>query len=210
MVQAFLETVFPETISRGSIGGPMWQTEIAEKASGAEERNSPWSRMRHRYDAKFGIRLPHEIETVRGFFVVVRGRLTAFRFKDWGDYRSCRTDRAVRPTDQTLGLGNGVATAFALTKTYVLAGSSYVRPIQKPRREGFRVALGGRELFQGWTLDPATGILSFAAAPAASDGHIQWGGEFDVPVRFDTDALDVDYHGPIEGIPSIPLIEVRL
>jgi hypothetical protein len=60
-----------------------------------------------------------------------------------------------------------------------------------------------------FTVDPATGILTFATAPG--DGHEVWAGfEFDVPVRFDTDMIDVALKFERLGsINSIPLIEVR-
>ena len=52
-------------------------------------------------------------------------------------------------------------------------------------------------------------MVTFAAAPAASVA-ITAGFEFDVPVRFDTDMLDVtlDFER-LGSITSIPLIEVR-
>ena len=71
------------------------------------------------------------------------------------------------------------------------------------------VEVNGTPMASGWSVDETTGILTFATAPA--DGAtIRAGFEFDVPVRFDTDALDVTLDFERLGtITSIPLIEVR-
>ena len=56
---------------------------------------------------------------------------------------------------------------------------------------------------------PAAGIVTFAAAPE-EDAAITASFEFDVPVRFDTDRLDIELTGfDAAEAPSIPLIEVR-
>lgn len=208
---AFIESPrFPEHISQGSRGGPSFRTEVVEKASGAEERNTPWARVRHQYDAKYGVRTLDEADQVRHLFHVARGRLTAFRFKDWSDYRTGMPSRSHRADDQTIGVADGLTTVWQLKKTYVFGGRTHERLIQKPRRDGFRLSVGGNEWMAGWTLDDTTGLVTFAVPPVADAGKIMWGGEFDTPVRFDSDMLDVTLQGPVEDIPSIPLIEVRL
>jgi uncharacterized protein (TIGR02217 family) len=61
-------------------------------------------------------------------------------------------------------------------------------------------------------LDTAAGRVSFRAGhlPAA-DAVVTAGFEFDVPVRFDTDRLEVNLSGFRHGaIPSIPIVEVRI
>ncbi len=61
----------------------------------------------------------------------------------------------------------------------------------------------------GWTVDPTTGIVTFASPPVAG-GVLTAGFEFDVPVRFDTDDLPVTLDlERLGSITSIPLIEVR-
>ena len=61
----------------------------------------------------------------------------------------------------------------------------------------------------GWTVNTSTGVLTFVAPPAPGSA-ITAGFEFDVPVRFNTDTLDVtlDFER-LGSITSIPLIEVR-
>lgn len=63
------------------------------------------------------------------------------------------------------------------------------------------------------TLDTATGIVTIVSAPSAA--NVTWAGEFDVPMRFDTDKLDgrivtrqADGGGLLHEWDSIPVIEV--
>ena len=71
------------------------------------------------------------------------------------------------------------------------------------------LALNGITQITGWTINTTTGVVTFAAAPAPGTA-ITAGFEFDVPVRFDTDTLDVtlDFER-LGSITSIPLLEVR-
>ena len=72
-----------------------------------------------------------------------------------------------------------------------------------------RVALDGAEQLNGWSVDTTTGVVTFAAAPA-SGLAITAGFEFDVPVRFDTDVLDMTLDlERLGSITFIPLLELR-
>ena len=72
-----------------------------------------------------------------------------------------------------------------------------------------RVALGTVEQMSGWTVDATTGVVTFNTAPATGV-IIRAGFEFDVPVRFDTDMLDVTLDiERLGSITSIPLLEIR-
>ncbi len=88
-VMAFHEVRFPDNISRGARGGPERRTQIVELASGDEERNASWANSRRRYDVAYGIRRADDLAAVVAFFEARNGRLHGFRFKDWGDYKSC-------------------------------------------------------------------------------------------------------------------------
>jgi uncharacterized protein (TIGR02217 family) len=70
------------------------------------------------------------------------------------------------------------------------------------------VAVDGDERTSGWQLGPA-GSLLFETPPVAG-AVITAGFLFDVPVRFESDQLDISGHGPLAGeVPHVPLIEVR-
>ena len=206
---AFHEVRFPDDISRGARGGPERRTQIVELASGDEERNASWAGSRRRYDVAYGIRRADDLAEVVAFFEARNGRLYGFRFKDWADYKSCAPSRAPAADDQALGTGDGSETAFQLVKGYASGAQTWTRVITKPVAGSVRIALDGAEQASGWSVDPATGLVTFDAAPGAGVA-ITAGFEFDVPVRFDSDALDVTLDVERLGsITSIPLVEIR-
>lgn len=207
---SFHEVRFPTKISFGSTGGPGRRTDIAELASGFEERNTAWSRSRHRYDVAYGIKSMNALHEVIAFFEARRGKLYGFRYKDWSDYKSCPPDNAVTPLDQVIGTGTGTATTFQLVKAYTSGGQTYTREINKPVSGTVRIAVNDVELTSGWSINTATGVVTFTSAPA--NGHsIKAGFEFDVPVRFDADDLMIDLSEfRLGSVSSIPLVEVRV
>ena len=210
---AFHEIRFPTAISFGSTGGPERRTEIVELASGHEERNTPWAHSRRRYDAGYGVRTRDDLHEVIAFFEARRGRLHGFRFKDHADYKSCPPLRAVTPLDQAIGIGDGATDSFQLVKTYASGSESYTRTIAKPVSGTVRVAVAGIEKDPNtdFTVDLATGLVTFGfSAIPASGAEVTAGFEFDVPVRFDTDRLDIRLSDFLAGdVPAIALVEVR-
>jgi uncharacterized protein (TIGR02217 family) len=154
------------------------------------------------------------LSEVVAFFEERRGRLHGFRWRDRLDHASCAPGGSVTAFDQLIGTGDGANAAFALLKTYGGVHAPYRRPIRKPVVGSVRIAVAGEEAAAGdaFTLDAASGIVTFAA------GHVPKAGEevsagflFDVPVRFDTDYLEVDLSAFAAGaIPKIPLIEIRV
>ena len=100
-------------------------------------------------------------------------------------------------------------TAFQLVKRYASGAQSWTRAIAKPVTGTVRIALAGVEQPSGWSVDTATGVVTFGTAPGAGVA-ITAGFEFDVPVRFDTDVLDVTLDlERLGSITSIPLLELR-
>ena len=207
---AFHEVRFPDNISRGARGGPERRTQIVELASGAEERNASWANSRRRYDVAYGIRRADDLAAVVAFFEARNGRLYGFRFKDWADFKSCLPSQTPGPTNQPIGTGNGSMIEFQLAKRYTSGTQSWTRAITKPVAGTVTIALNGTAQASGWSVSTATGLITFTTAPAAGVA-ITAGFEFDVPVRFDTDVLDVTLDlERLGSITSIPLIELRL
>jgi uncharacterized protein (TIGR02217 family) len=209
----FHEVLFPYDIALGSRGGPERRTDIVNLRSGYEERNSIWAHSRRRYNAGYGLRDRDDakLAAVVHFFEERRGRLYGFRWRDRFDMSSAATPGvAVTPLDQQIGTGNGVVTSFQLVKTYGASFAPYARPIRKPVAGSVVVALNGVTQASGWTVDTTTGIVTFAAAPA-SGAIVKAGYQFDVPVRFDIDYLEIDYTTWKAGqIPNIPVVEIRV
>jgi uncharacterized protein (TIGR02217 family) len=206
---AFHEVRFPDNISRGARGGPERRTQIVELASCTEERNASWANSRRRYDVAYGIRRADDLAAVVAFFEARNGRLHGFRFKDWVDFKSCLPSQSPGPTNQPIGTGNGAATLFQLLKRYTSGAQSWTRAITKPVAGTVTIALNGTPQPSGWSVSTATGLVTFTTAPAAG-AAITAGFEFDVPVRFDSDTLDVTLDlERLGSITSIPLVEIR-
>lgn len=207
----FHEVRFPLDVALRGSGGPVRRTEIVTLASGREHRNSRWADSRRRYDAGLGIRTLDALHAVLSFFEERRGRLYGFRYRDRIDHRSGPPSRPPAPTDQRIGTGDGATRLFALAKTYGSGPDAYRRAIAKPVAGSVRVAMNGTEVpAQKFTIDPATGLLTFATDAVPPPGAaVAAGFEFDVPVRFDTDELTVDLAAFTAGeVPRIPLIEI--
>jgi len=185
------------------------RTEIIVLGSGHECRNARWADARRRWNVGYGCKSIDDLHAVIAFFEARRGRLHAFRFRDWADWKSCPPQAAPAPTDQEIGTGDGVTTSFALVKTYDSGSISQLRRITRPVAGTVRAAVDGAEQMSGFTVDHATGTVTFDAAPAAG-AVITAGYEFDVPARFDTDELRVDLDGWRYGAsPDIDVVEVR-
>ncbi len=211
---AFHEVRFPTNVSKGAVGGPERRTDVVTLASGFEERNSRWADSRRSYNAGYGIRGVDDLHAVLAFFEERRGRLHGFRWRDHADYRSGPPSRAPLAADQAIGTGTGVLAVFQLIKTYGSAYAPYTRTIRKPAQGSVRIAVAGVAKTEGthFTVDHALGAVTFLAGniPAAS-AAITAGFEFDVPVRFDADRIEVNLQNLAAGsIPHIPVIEVRL
>ena len=178
-----------------------------------EERNARWAHSRRRYDAGYGVKTFDALSQVVAFFEERRGRLYGFRWRDRLDNSSAAPDTAVSATDQAIGVGDGVTATFALSKTYGSVYSPYQRPIVKPVSGSVRIAVAGSEVAEGtaFTVDNTTGLVTFLAGHIPVSGAaVTAGFMFDVPVRFDTDYLEVDLSAFAAGaIPKIPLVEIK-
>lgn len=208
MPSDFHEVLFPLDVALGSRGGPVRRTDVVLLASGREHRNARWAESRRRYDAGLGIRTLDALAAVIGFFEERPGRLIGFRFRDRADDRSCAPSAEPGPSDQPLGTGDGTTAAFPLSKTYGRSFAPYRRLVAKPVAGTVRVAVNGVEVTVSVSCDPTTGLVLFPAAPAPG-AVLTAGFRFDVPVRFDTDALEIDLAAFEAGqIPSVPLVEI--
>ena len=211
---AFHETLFPLDIALGAAGGPERATEIVTTLTGREERNTRLAHSRRRWDAGYGVKSLAQLASVVAFFEERRGRLFGFRWRDRLDHASGAPGAAVTPLDQALGTGTGAQSQFALAKTYGGAHAPYRRPIAKPVAGSVRVAVNGVERTAGthFTLDASSGTLTFLPGHVPSAGaSVTAGFLFDVPVRFDTDFLEVNLTAFEAGaIPRIPILEIRI
>ena len=208
---AFDNVRFPTSISKGSHGGPERRTDVVTTASGREERNARWANSRRRYNAGFGVKSLDEIHSVVAFFEERRGRLYAFRWKDFADFKSCAASASITSSDQLIGTGNGSTPTFQLIKKYGQGMRDYARAITAPVAGTVVLAVNGTAT-AAFSVNTQTGIVTFNAGNIPPVGAtITAGFEFDVPVRFDSDAITINLtHFASGEIPDIPLIEVKL
>jgi len=213
VMTSFHEVLFPLDVALKSVGGPERRTDIVSFGSGREERNARWAHSRRRYDAGYGVKTLDALRSVVAFFEERRGQLYGFRWRDRLDQNSAQAGSAITPLDQSIGVGDGATAAFQLVKTYGSAFAPYRRPIAKPVTGSVRVAVDHVEVVAdtAFTCDTVTGGVTFLAGHIPPPGALVTAGfMFDVPVRFDTDYLEVDLSAFAAGaIPKIPLVEIR-
>lgn len=200
---SFDEVRLPEDVERGAQGGPRFLTTIVELTSGFEKRNQDWANSRALYDISYGIQTQSDYQVVLAFFYARRGRARGFRFKDWSDYTT--------GTSQLIfNVGDDTTSVFQLRRPYTDAGgNTFYRDITKPVDGTVRIFIDGLET-TAFSLDTTTGLVTFTAAPAL-DAVLTWVGEYDVPVRFDTDDFQINLEYFDAGsVPSIPLVEIRV
>jgi len=206
---SFLETPrFPDGIAYNSAGGPGYNTRVIDYGAGFEARDILWSYGKHEYDAAYGVRKIEDLYDVVAFFHSVKGMGHGFRFKDHVDYKSCAIEETIANTDQTIGTGDDSETEFQLIKTYTSGVLSTVRYITKPVLNSIVISLDDVSQSSGWSADTTTGIVTFVTPPG--DGVVVKAGyEFDVPVRFASDKLNVIYADYQAGQASIPIVEIK-
>lgn len=216
MTTTFHEVLFPAAISYSSTGGPKFKTTIFTADSGFEQRNIDWQNTRAEYDVSHAIKSQVQMDELTNFFYARRGRAYGFRFKDWNDFQI---------KNQKIAEGDGILSAFQIVKIYssVQTESSevdlYTRKIVKINWNTVAgVTVGGVVVTQtpdivtgqAWSVNYNTGIITFVHPPDDGDDVVIGAAEFHVPVRFDTDHLDVTQEfWETASWPNISLIEVR-
>ncbi len=204
----FHEVRFPTSISRGSSGGPRRRTDIVTLRSGYEERNSVWADSRREYDAGLGIRDIGDLHDVLAFFEARLGRLYGFRWKDWADYKSCAPNAEATSQDQNLGpVETGVAKQ--ITKAYISGSYQYTRVVSKITVGSGTFWYNGIDVTGDCLVDTASGLFVYLGPTEPGQG-IFAGYEFDVPVRFVNDHIDVSVEQFNAGsLPQLNTIEVK-
>ncbi len=196
----------PECISFGLVSGPAFKTTAVVVGSGHEKRNVEWSLPLGRWDLSQAIKDEEDFELVEAHFMNAMGRAYGFRMKDWRDYRVVAGRGVVTGITTTL---------FQLQKTYPFGANIFKVPVRKPIAEGFVLKNSGVTLNTpaDYTLDTTTGRVTTTIPRTAA--NLTWVGEFDKPVRFDTDELKAQSIDRTDGDKlliqwaSIPVLELR-
>lgn len=196
----FNETRLLDKVAYGSEFGQEFSTRIVTLRNGSERRNANWSMPLGRYSVVYQSLKPEDHQQVRAAFMTSMGSLIGFRIKDWTDFRVAQ---------QVIGTATGSSQTLQLFKEYQFGPMSLQRKISKPVQGTVSIYANGVEISS--TLDVTTGLVSFTAAVGEP---ISWSGEFDVPVRFESDRLDLQPVGPSGGdfflSSNADLVEIRL
>lgn len=208
---AFHEVRLPARLAFGSTGGVERRTEIVTLGSGFERRSTPWAQGRRRYLIGANLKSLDDMATLTAFFEARCGRLYGFRFRDFADFRSCAPSGTITHLDQSLGAGDGIRATFELSKRYGEGEDAVTRRIHKPVGGTVKVGVDAVELDPAaFEVDPTTGLVTLVTPPAVT-ATVTAGYEFDVPVRFDADRVDVTLESFAAGrMAAVPLIEVRV
>lgn len=175
--------------------------EVVESDGGSEVRNARWSQPLLDFEVSFppSARDNSVFLEVRNAYRATRGGLHSFRFRDWSDYSL---------TDEEIGEGDGSTTVFNITKTYTFGSQSFVRRIYNPV-SALTVKVDGVTQASGYSIDYATGVLTFTAPPL-DEAVITVTGSFDIPVRFEGELESRGMTPTLEHHETIVLREVRL
>lgn len=191
----FIETRFPVCPSFGQVSAPGYNVGIARVQSGREKRNAFWQYPLLTITITVGPRMEDEVELVLECFHGVGGTEFGFRFHDGADYKSCRLAETPAATDQPIVATDDSPPEYQLTKGYTFGLRTQYRRIQKPVDGTILIAADGETLEEGvdYTLDYTTGLVTFLTVdPDGSPAPVlTWGGEFDVPVRFQDPNLPI-------------------
>jgi len=117
----FVNTLFPLNLSIGASITYEFQTMITRVDNATETRNPRWDRAIRFYTLRTARSLV-DLETLRDFYEVMRGRQRSFRYRDFSEFTSSSfSDENTTPDptsnlDQNIGTGDGVEVAFQLRK----------------------------------------------------------------------------------------------
>lgn len=173
----FIEQRILDRVAYGTQCGTQFKTKVSTLRNGAETRKRQWLRPLDRFTVIYGLLLPDDRKYVYDQFLACGGMFAGFRFRDPLDYIATR---------EVLGVADGTLQAFQLRKAYNFGGVTGYREIYKPVNAIFYA--NGIQIGGGF--NPATGVANIQATAGA---EITWSGEFDKPVRFDTDVLMWSY-----------------
>lgn len=184
--------LFPECPGYGFSVQPQYLTKLNTRDGGFENVKRRWPRPINVYTAfPIGDRDEAQIQSILNFWHAMGGRATPFLIKDWADFKSCQVQDDVSAVDQPLETVTllDASTAYQLTKLYTVGPLTQVREITQPKADTILIANGDGDAQTDFTLDESSGLLkpggSFVGTPTS------WGGEFYVPVRFDSE-LDIE------------------
>jgi len=179
---AVIETRLSTRVEQGFTAIPMRSTQVTAMKNGQERRNARWASARRRYTGRYGSWTRAMRDELLAAIMATDGQTYAFLFKDWSDYSV---------TGQALTLPTGT-TPVQLVKTYAFGSRTHTRTITRPRAPTVVVYedAGSGPVAKAGTVDATTGL--FTPDTSWNVGTtITADFEFDVPVRFASDEIEI-------------------
>lgn len=162
-------------------GAPGFNTQIVPLRNKRSRRNAEWSQPLWRFSVPFTNNLPEHYEQVLDMFMVCRGRLHAFRVRNWLNYQA---------TAWPFAAGDGTTEEFQLGKLITIGGESYLSELYALSLDGDAPAptVYVNGIAAAATFNDRTGRVLFDTPPANAS-VLTWSGWFDYWVRFAADDL---------------------
>lgn len=180
----FHEIRFPEDVSWGSSGGPVYKTQVFTSHMGYEKRNIDWSQPMMEFNAAYGVKTDDQIARVIDFFNARQGQLFGFRYKNWCNFNI---------QNAPIATGDGYSKRLPIYKFYGFVGTRHYKRLHKIVRGSVRgVQIGSDPAIEGrdFYIDYDSGEIVVNDAPGYASPIYAQNLEFDEPVRFDDDNIE--------------------
>lgn len=193
----FQEVELDPLIGYGTKAGLSYVSTVVSNPARKETRFAQQSRGYWNFEISFKDKSKGQILAIQNTYSLVQGKVYGFRFLNYREYYTCLDDFV-----------GGIGTLFQEPITTYAGGTTMQlihtrRPgtstaeivlIRKPFLNGsiflFRDGSGSAWPNTNYTIDLTTGIVTFNVDQT---GHtFEWAGQWDTPVRFDTDDADIE------------------
>lgn len=204
----FLETPrFPACFSYGYTSTPIYDVTKIRTAGGQEDRNAPTEQPLVVIEGTVGPRKEEDVQDLLEFYHAMGGERVGFRVKNEADYKSCAVHETISATDQPLVEADLSDGTWQLVKRYTRGAKTTELDILKPVDGTILIAADGDLLVEDtdYSIDYTTGIVTLLGTVS---GSLTWGGEFDLPMRFDGEFPVTIVSSRIESV-SFRLVQLR-
>ncbi len=209
--------IMPTSVQFRDRAMPMVAVDLIFFDSGYRATNNRWDQYLRTLTVDY-VDKPEQIAAIYDIWMAMTGPANSFLCKDWSDWNSTEgrmragNETFVTPFDQPLKntanstlVGDGVTKDFQLVKRYLVGGQGHLRTIKKPKTGSIVAGVNGAST-TAFTVNTATGVLSFTVAPA-NGVLVTWGGQFWVPVAFTAQQLEME--NTTQGLQTLSGIELR-
>ncbi len=220
------DIILPLGMSLGSSIGPMTSTQQLITTSGKRKTNKRWTEHLQKFDVGFNVKSSSDVFVIIDIFQAVDGPFGSFLARAWNDWNT--TAGLMEPGDETfitnvdeplintvtgLNLGDGSTTTFKMVREYTGSSATalHQRDITKPQNGSVVIALDAGAKVEGvdYTINYATGVVTFIIAAPTGAEVPTYGASFYVPVGFVDDEIlsSIDFNN---NAVSVILQMVRL